>query len=164
MPRGAGHNEVMDVTAELDARCEPPALFAHVEDLSSYPDWLAVVPSVEVADRDEEDPGPAWSVELRGRVGPFARSKRLRMVRTEHEVPSRVVFERREVDGRRHAPWKLVASVRALDTGSRLSMSLHYGGSFGGTRLRQLLEEEIDAARVRLAALAEQRSAGGDGR
>ena len=33
--------------------------------------------------------GPAWRVELRARVGPFARSKQLRMVRTVHE-PGRI--------------------------------------------------------------------------
>ena len=49
-----------------------------------------------------EAPGdePAWEVELRARVGPFARSKRLRMALTEMVTDRLVVFERAEIDGR----------------------------------------------------------------
>ena len=48
---------------------------------------------------------PAWHVELRARVRPFARSKRSRMVRTIYEPEHRVKFERVQDDERDHAEW-----------------------------------------------------------
>jgi ribosome-associated toxin RatA of RatAB toxin-antitoxin module len=33
----------VDVTAGLTAPCAPPALFALVDDLSRYPDWLDLI-------------------------------------------------------------------------------------------------------------------------
>lgn len=150
----------MDVRAELVAACPPQRLFAIVEDLGSYPSWLSIVARADVAE-PAESPGPSaaearpgWHVELRGRLGPFARSKRLRMARTIHETPRRVRFERDERDGRAHAPWVLEGRVEATTHGSVLVMELHYGGAFGGSALRRMLDEEIEASRPRLAALA----------
>ena len=101
----------MDVTASLETEAEPQRLFDIVADLGTYPDWLDIVPRAEVAPPDADDPGPAWSVDLRAQVGPLRRSKRLRMVRSEHESPERVVFERRELDGRAHSEWILTAEI-----------------------------------------------------
>ncbi|HEX6416916.1 MAG TPA: SRPBCC family protein [Acidimicrobiales bacterium] len=142
----------MDVTADLDAPCAPDALFAWVDDLGRYPEWLDIVPRASAVDPHPDDPGPAWSVDLRGRLGPFARSKRLRMVRTVHE-PGRVRFERAEHDGRHHSPWVLSAEVHAIDGGSRLRMHLHYGGSLVGPLVERLLTDEITRSRPRLLAL-----------
>jgi hypothetical protein len=97
-----------------------------------------------------DDGFPAWTVELRGRLGPLARSKRLRMVRTGHEPPGQVTFERREVDGRSHSPWVLRAEVEPLAEGSRLTMHLHYGGGMWGSVLERLLGDEIGRSRARL--------------
>ena len=133
----------MDVTATFDAEVPAGDLFAVVERLDDYPDWLSIVAGV-VAD------GDAWQVELRGRIGPLARSKRLRMQRTRHEPPRLVRFERRELDGREHAPWVLDASVESTGSGSRLTMHLHYGGRLGGRALERMLGEEIEASRPRL--------------
>jgi hypothetical protein len=91
-------------------------------------------------------------VELRGRIGPLARSKRLRMVRTVHEPGRHARFERRELDGRDHSAWMLDAVVKASGRESTLVMSLHYGGSFGGSLIEKLLVDEIAASRPRLAA------------
>ena len=99
-----------------------------------------------------DDPGPAWSVDLRGRLGPFARSKRLRMARTVHE-PGRVRFERVEHDGRQHSPWVLSADISPIDGGSRLRMHMHYGGSLVGPLIERLLADEITRSRPRLLAL-----------
>jgi hypothetical protein len=98
------------------------------------------------------DPGPAWSVDLRGRLGPFARSKRLRMARSLHE-PGRVRFERVERDGRDHAAWTLTAEVTGAGAGSRLRMDLHYGGSLVGPIIERLLVDEIARSKPRLLAL-----------
>ena len=147
----------MDVVATLDAPCDVATLFAHVEDLDGYPRWLEIVPRAVAVEPHPADVGPAWLVDLRGRLGPFARSKRLRMVRTVHEPGTQVQFERVEHDGRQHSPWVLTAAVEPLPTGSspgsRLTMRLHYGGSLFGPVLERLLADEIERSRPRLLAL-----------
>jgi hypothetical protein len=142
----------VDVIADLEAPCTPDELFVWVDDLGRYPQWLDIVPRATSVDRHPDDPGPAWSVDLRGRFGPLARSKRLRMVRTSLE-PGRVRFERVEHDGRRHSPWVLEASVDELGGGSRLRVHLHYGGSLVGPLVERLLADEIARSRPRLLAL-----------
>jgi Polyketide cyclase / dehydrase and lipid transport len=142
----------VDVTADLEAPCTPDELFAWVDDLGCYPQWLDIVPRATPVDPHPDDPGPAWSVDLRGRLGPLARSKRLRMVRTSLE-PGRVRFERVEQDGRRHSPWVLEASVDEVDGGSRLRVHLHYGGSLVGPLVERLFADEIARSRPRLLAL-----------
>ena len=142
----------MDVTADLVAPCPPDELFAWVDDLARYPRWLDIVPSATAVEAEPGDPGPAWSVDLRGSVGPFARTKRLRMARTVHE-PGRVRFERVEHDGRDHSAWVLSAAVGPDADGARLSMHLHYGGRLGGPLVERLLADEIRRSRPRLLAL-----------
>jgi Polyketide cyclase / dehydrase and lipid transport len=142
----------VDVTADLEAPCTPDELFAWVDDLGCYPQWLDIVPRATPVDPHPDDSGPAWSVDLRGRLGPLARSKRLRMVRTFLES-GRVRFERVEHDGRRHSPWVLEASVDEVDGGSRLRVHLHYGGSLVGPLVERLLADEIARSRPRLLAL-----------
>ncbi len=151
----------MDVTADLDAPCPVTELFGSVEDLAGYPDWLEIVERAEpVALHPGDDGDAAWLVDLRGRLGPLARSKRLRMVRTACEAPSRVRFERREHDGRSHSPWVLEAEVTPAgdpaDEASRLVMHLHYGGSFGGSVLEKLLGDAIERSRPALLARLER--------
>lgn len=143
----------MDLTTTLDAECTPEALFTWVGSLDTYDRWLDIVPRTEAAEAAADDPGPAWHVTLRGRLGPLARSKRLRMVRTEHEPPHRVRFERRETDGREHAPWVLTGTVEATGATSTLTMHLHYGGNLWVPLLERLLTSEIDASRGRLRQL-----------
>lgn len=140
----------MDVTASLEAPCDPAVLFTWVDDLSRYVEWTDVVHSATV-DADAS----TWRVELRARVGPFARSKQLRMVRTLHDAVQHVVeFERREVDGKRHAPWILRAEVDGSGAAATLRMHLHYGGSlWTGGLLERALAEQITSGRERLAAL-----------
>lgn len=149
---------MVDVHAELEAGSSPHALFAWVNDLSQYPQWLEIVRRAEVTPREPDDPGVAWIVDLRGRLGPLARTKRLRMVRTGHEPDKSVTFERRELDGRSHSPWLLhveVADVTGNARRSRLSVQLHYGGRFTGPVLERLLRDEIAQSRERLRELAE---------
>lgn len=145
----------MDVVETLDAPCPPDLLFAQVVELDRYPSWLDIVPRAVSAPADPSggDPGPAWTVDLRGRLGPLARSKRLRMVRAELEPPGHVAFERRELDGREHSAWVLTATVEAVEGGSRLTMRLHYGGSLFGPVLERLLGDEIQRSRPRLLAM-----------
>lgn len=132
------------MTADLEAPYPPEAVFPWVEDLGRYPEWLDIVPR-SVADGDD-----AWLVDLRGRLGPLARSKRLRMARVRHEAPTAVRFEREERDGRQHSPWVLEAEVQPTASGSRLTMRLHYGGSLFGPVLEHVLGDEIERSRHRL--------------
>jgi hypothetical protein len=143
----------MDVMAELDTPCPPSELYGWVDDLGRYPAWLEMVRRAEPARPEPDDPGPVWIVDLRGRLGPLARTKRLRMARSEAEPPTQVVFERREVDGRSHSAWVLRAEVTPMGNGSRLTMRLHYGGSLWGPVLERMLRDEIERSRPRLLAL-----------
>jgi uncharacterized protein YndB with AHSA1/START domain len=141
----------MDVTAHLDAPHPPAAVWAVVSDLSTYPRWLDIVPRAVAGDDG------SWTIDLRGRLGPFARTKRLRMVRTSTDEPALVVFERRELDGRDHSPWVLRAEVEPVGDGaSRLTMRLHYGGSLFGPVLERLLGDTIERSRPELLAELER--------
>ena len=140
----------MDVTATVEAPVGVEKLFAVVADLTTYPQWLSIVHQVTV-EPVGSDGVSAWLVELRGKVGPFARSKRLRMEQSVCESPNIVVFERRETDERKHSPWVLTAQVGLTSVGSNLKVNLHYGGTlFTGGVLERLLADQIAQGRERL--------------
>lgn len=143
----------MDITADLHAPCPPATLFQWVDDLSRYPQWLEIVPRAEPVDAHTDDVGPAWSVDLRGRLGPFARTKRLRMVRTALVAPTHARFERVEQDGRQHSPWVLDVNVTETTDGCALAMHLHYGGRMWMAALDRILMDEIERSKPRLLAL-----------
>jgi hypothetical protein len=116
-----------------------------VSDLSLYPQWM---PLVHLAEAIGEN---AWAVELRAKVGVFARSKSLRMCRTHHEV-TRIVFEREEVDGRKHSEWILEIGIQQDDAGCRVVMQLTYGGNLWTAGvLDRVLASHIDAGKSGLA-------------
>ena len=133
------------VTAELP--CSSERLFAEVDDLADYPRWMGLVHSAELLEPD------VWLVELRARVGPFARSKRLRMRRTDLASSSRARFERAENDGRRHGEWVLDVVIESIGSGSRLVMTLTYSGRLWSSVVERVLHEEIEASKVRLRDL-----------
>ena len=143
----------MQVVEELPTEASGTVLFAAVSDLGTYSQWLTIVPKAEPAAADPGDPGPAWSVDLRGRLGPFARSKRLRMVRSEFDEPRHVRFERRELDGRNHSAWVLDAQVLDEPGGARLVMTLDYGGNRWMPVLDRLLHQEIERSKPQLLAI-----------
>ena len=142
----------MDVHASVDATVSDDRLFSKVSDLATYTEWLDIVHQVEVL--PEVGGHQAWQVELRARVGPFARSKRLRMVRTICDRPHEVTFERHENDGKQHSPWVLRATIDSVPSGSTLHMHLHYGGSlFTGGLMERLLTDQIRQGSDRLLAM-----------
>ena len=143
----------MDITATVEAPVGVEKLFGVVSDLTTYPRWLGIVHQVTAETAGSGEPS-AWQVELRGKVGPFARSKRLRMVQSTCESPNIVVFERRETDGRKHSLWVLTARVGTTGVGSNLTVDLHYGGTlFTGGVLERLLADQIVQGRERLLAV-----------
>ena len=89
----------MDVTADLDAPVEPAAMYRWVADLERYPQWLEIVTRAVAAEAHPDDAGPAWFVQLRGKIGPLSgapvdarrarvdRPGQIRPVRTGISVP-----------------------------------------------------------------------------
>jgi hypothetical protein len=139
----------MDVVERVATGADPTELADLVVDLGTYPGWLGLVVAAD-PDPDAPADAPAWSVELRAQVGPLARSKRLRMVRDAHVPGTSARFVRAETDGRDHSAWVLEATVAPLDTGSELTMHLHYGGRMFGAVLERILRDEIRRARASL--------------
>jgi hypothetical protein len=127
-------------------------VFEQVATLDRYPAWMRLVHRVEPL---EPDGGrPAWQVQLRARVGPFARSKQLRMVRTVHEPLHHVRFERIQDDDRDHAEWVLTATVDGADGGATLVTDLRYSGALWGSGiLQRVLDEEIRRGKAALRGL-----------
>ena len=129
----------------LDA--SPDSVFDVVADLDQYPAWMGIVHSSRgVGDG-------AWEVELRARIGPFARSKRLRMERIVTTPPHHVRFERRENDGRTHGEWILDVKIEQQGTRSRVEMVLSYSGRLWSSVVEKVLHDEIEASKSRLAEL-----------
>jgi len=161
----------VDLIAGVELDASPELVRPWIASLDRYPSWLSIVVKAQsldadgsgdgVADSPDAGGGPvgAWAVELRAKVGPLARSKRLRMVRTVDE-PFHVRFERAELDGRSHAIWTLDAELRPLAQRTELLMTLHYGGGFGGGLVERLLADEIEASRTRLRSLLDRESDG----
>lgn len=149
------------MTTEIVRRVAVPgpaeSAFDLVDDLTSYPRWMDLVHDVAVSDSRTDE--PAWEVELQARVGPFARSKRLRMVRTVHEPHRRVVFERSEVDGREHASWVLTVDLAAAPASRdpvpvEMTMTLSYGGSlWTAAVLQRVLDDHVERGADALVAL-----------
>jgi ribosome-associated toxin RatA of RatAB toxin-antitoxin module len=139
----------MRTTESVVVPAPPPDLFPILADLDRYPGWLRLVHEATLVD------DCAWSVELRAQVGPFARSKRIRMKRSVHEQDRLVEFERAEVDGRQHARWSLRVELEPTgDHATLVSMHLAYDGAlWTGGLLERVLDEEIRKGRAGLAAL-----------
>lgn len=143
----------MHVVDRVELSCTAAEAMAFVGDLARYPEWLEIVHRVTPTDQVDDDPGPAWLVDLRASIGPLARSKRLRMVCSEHRRDEAARFERRELDGREHSPWMLGAEIVAAGEGVAVTMTLDYGGGLLDGLIERLLKREIDAAKQRLRSL-----------
>ena len=145
-PAAIDHNQGVDrtITATVDAA--PDITMAALADLGTYPEWLTLVTAAQ------PDGDATWLVTLRARLGPLARSKRLRMVRTELDDRS-VRFERAETDGRDHAEWILTAALEpGAGTTSEVKVHLHYGGALWSAPLEIVLSSFEGSAADRLSA------------
>lgn len=148
----------MRTTETIELAAPADAVFAHVAELHAYPAWLPLVHTAEPDAAHPDDAGPAWIVELRAKIGPFARSKRLRMVRAEHDPPRAVAFERAETDGRDHARWalrvELTEFAHAQVAATRLTMHLAYDGAlWTGGLLERALDDQVRRGKAGLAEL-----------
>lgn len=94
-----------------------------------------------------------WNVELRAKLGVFARSKRLTMARTVHR-PELLVFERRESDGRAHAAWIMKVLLTDTDDGCTVEIQLSYQGNLWTAGvLDKILAHQVDVGKKSLAEL-----------
>lgn len=145
----------MDLEETIDLVATRPQVVDVLSDLASYAEWLDIVSLAEPAGVEIDD-RPVWMVELRARIGPFARTKRLRMVRTVLDIgPERteVLFTRREEGARDYSDWTL--SVVVEDAGAaecRVVLRLHYGGSLWTPGpLERVLADQVRVGRERLS-------------
>jgi hypothetical protein len=140
----------LKVRASLETLVNRNSAHAILRDLAQYPKWLDIVHAAV----KEEGSDNTWTIELRGKVGPFARSKRLRMMRTNDDANASVVFERSEIDGRNHSEWKLTVFFAGGGNDAEVSVEMFYGGSmFGGGILERMLADQIERSRPQLIEL-----------
>jgi hypothetical protein len=137
----------VDIRVDVNLPCSAKELLPFIDDLAQYPSWMGLVHTVV-----PEGEG-VWQVELRGKIGPFARSKRLRMIQVETSEPHHIRFERQENDGRSHSDWVLDAQVTEVGSTSTLNMTLHYGGRLFSNVVERALHDEIEASKQRLRNL-----------
>lgn len=135
----------MKYSSSVDLAVPPEVVHPYVSDLTRYPQWMPLVFSAE------ECGDGVWNVELRAKVGVFARSKRLRMRRTMDDGTV-VLFERDEDDGRRHSPWVMRVTIVPTSTGCTVQMDLSYGGNLWTAGvLDRVLASQVDSGKAGLA-------------
>ena len=140
----------MDIRVDVNLPCSAKELLPFIDDLAQYPSWMGLVHTVV-----PEGEG-VWQVELRGKIGPFARSKRLRMIQVETSEPHHIRFERQENDDRSHSDWVLDAQVTEVGSASTLNMTLRYSGRLFSSVVERALHDEIEASKQRLRQLVAQ--------
>ena len=140
----------MDIRVDVNLPCSAKELLPFIDDLAQYPSWMGLVHTVISEGED------VWQVELRGKIGPFARSKRLRMIQVETSEPHHIRFERQENDGRSHSDWVLDAQVTEVGSASTLNMTLRYSGRLFSSVVERALHDEIEASKQRLRELVAQ--------
>jgi hypothetical protein len=134
-------------SSSVDLYVPKEQVLPYVADLSQYLLWMPLIHEVEPINDD------VWTVELRAKVGVFARSKRLTMKRTTHTT-DRLVFERQEDDGRQHAPWIMEVSLAETTNGCTVSIHLSYGGNLWTAGvLDKILAHQVDLGKKTLAEL-----------
>ena len=140
----------VDKSIEAVVNAQAESVIAALLDLMTYQHWLDLVDHVEPASAVDGDAGPAYHVTLIAKIGPFARRKRLRMVRAQNSEYG-ATFERNETDGRSHSTWVLEAHAREADP-TVVTMRLAYGGGLWSDVLETVLDNQIARAADSLAA------------
>jgi carbon monoxide dehydrogenase subunit G len=121
-----------------------------LRDLSTYPKWVPIVSSVE------QNGEQHWIVELRVSLGPFARSKQLRMERSVDD-DEHIMFTRNESDGRKHAHWELRFEMSDVSSKTLVTAVLEYQGTMWTPGpVEDALHNVLDAAVEQLRELVKQ--------
>lgn len=160
----------MKHSSDLDVDAPAATVVEALADLSTYPEWNDLVSQATPAAFLDGDPGPAWLTTLRAQVGPFARSKQLRLVRDDStnnggswarmepsDSPVQLCFVRREQDDRSHAQWNMRALVTPAGQRSQVTLELSYDGGLWVPALGSILGGAIDRATERLPSYLESR-------
>ena len=145
----------MDVSLGAKIDAPPAAVLAEIEDLPGYPDWHGMVKKVE-------PDGDGWFVDLGAKVGPFTKSKKVRLVRAPVEAgddPGLVRFVRVETDREDYGRWEMQGTVDpAVGEGPcMLRFRLLYDGT---SPLASMLEPFLKAETHRSADRLRARLAG----
>jgi carbon monoxide dehydrogenase subunit G len=136
-------------SSDVIVAVDPAVVHPYVADLARYVEWMPMVHDVEPVDDG------IWNVELRAKVGVFARSKRLRMKRTVN-TSQQIVFERDEIDGRRHSPWKMSVALHNVEAGCVVTVDLSYGGNLWTAGiLDRVLVAQVDAGKTGLVRVVQ---------
>ena len=131
---------------EVDLDGSPEQIFATLADLANYQNWLGFIDTVDTDGGDT-----SWIVTLRAQVGPFARLKKLRMMRVEELVPELIRFSRREIDSKDHSDWDLYVTINEKEgIGCSVQMVVSYSGRFWSVPLQAVFTSHVEAAKVRL--------------
>lgn len=153
----------MKLTSDLLVDAPPAAVVDVLADLSTYPAWNDLVSSAEPLEQLADDAGPVWRTTLTAKVGPFARSKQLRFVRsalnTDDETSvTTISFSRSEDDDRSHASWTMECSISPEDSSSRVQLTLAYDGGLWVPALGSVLDGAIERSTRRLPSYVQERS------
>ena len=131
---------------EVDLNGSSEQIFSALADLANYKNWLGFIDTVDIDTGDT-----CWIVTLRAQVGPFARLKKLRMVRVEEDFPKLIRFSRKETDSKDHSDWDLHVTISEKgDMGCSVQMVVSYSGGFWSVPLQAVFTSHVETAKVRL--------------
>ena len=99
---------------EVDLNGSSEQIFSALSDLANYKNWLGFIDTIDTV--DAAGGGACWIVTLRAQVGPFARLKKLRMVRVEEDFPELIRFSRKETDSKDHSDWDLHVTINEKES------------------------------------------------
>ena len=168
----------MDRTITAAISAPPDRVLEIVSDLATYPHWLELVteaspcPSrtekINSSPTAHEEEPPAWLITLRAKIGPFARSKRLRMVQASLQSRpgqgGETIFKREELDEREHSAWVMRVAVQVASNSPtsdsagtdhcEVRISLNYDGNLWSGALEAVLGAVVGSAGRKLSAFA----------
>ena len=134
---------------EVDLNGSSEQIFSALADLANYKNWLGFIDTIDTVDADRG--GACWIVTLRAQVGPFARLKKLRMVRVEDNFPGLIRFSRKETDSKDHSDWDLHVTINEKESmGCSVQMVVSYSGGFWSVPLQAVFTSHVETAKVRL--------------
>lgn len=137
----------MQYSSSVELNVPRSQVLPYVADLSQYTTWMPLVYAVKQLGPNE------WMVELRAKVGVFARSKRLTMRRTVN-TETVLVFERHETDEKEHSPWVMKVTLSDVDKGCTVEIDLSYGGNLWTAGvLDKILAHQVDLGKKSLVEL-----------
>ena len=134
---------------EVDLNGSSEQIFSALSDLANYKNWLGFIDTIDTV--DAAGGGACWIVTLRAQVGPFARLKKLRMVRVEEDFPELIRFSRKETDSKDHSDWDLHVTINENEgVGGSVQMVVSYSGRFWSVPLQAVFTSHVETAKVRL--------------